>query len=1034
MLGAERPGVKPRLRKVSQITGIGGGREAQLQPKMSVRPVFNKTTKTALKTGASADETGGAPPALKGGKHGPKKPKPGGPRRAGGGPHEPGSRRPAGGRGVSEKRPRLKPSARHESGESSGSDCSDGRGHQPRVCYTCGKKGHVARDCLFEDEDRPRRGGRSSGRSPYEGMRAGEAADLADDAAGRGPALDDDRPDVAEPAAPPVKPEKPAETAEEKAARYRRNLVSKAQTMLWTKDVTSVADLNVVRRAMVAILRADNMHESFPNVVELGSEVLLQAVDDVCRIRIREERARLELPVYMSHLRTWEDLYVDRYFTTLPLFLAKLQKMPSGSVSAPPMKLAPSRDGVCSILFWALMQEVFRFFLVVPAVLVTTFAMHLAGRVPQRMLYGVFNLPGGAINPQPTYVAATAYVYWALALYFVHWLAKRETERHQPFGTKTVFYAKLALHTLLHLFAVLCYEPYNTGVSYEDPIGPWLLPTAVHFIINLCLSRTSWRYWQLNPALHVADWDRMIPGAPGNVLQDTCISDHPAKLAKVQAGASVVWGEAKCLPSYGLRWFWRVAGTTGTIFRKCTCNEKFSMCGRVLKHLPQHESVAVATSVKARWRKAIPTIDWLSAQVAPVTRPITYVDWCAVFPPKKREMFLKMRDDDELHVQKGWVSGAFIKREIAMKCDAAPVFKDPRWIQPCPTALSGICGPWVRKLSKNLKNGLWRGNTVANVRAGHQVFYTCGSNSEEIGRIYYEALQTIESMCLGSERVVVIEDDQSRFDLHMTEGPMFGSKRFLTRLLPYRIRKHLIRTPKTKGRGATGTKYTVPYTMQSGMIDTAFTDTQTNAVMKFEIHGIGARWISIICGDDSVTVTVDSEIEKLGGVKGIEEKYAEFGMEVEVVLRTDCRLAEFCSGRFFFHNDTATLVPKIGKALSRLGHDMVDRKPAQQQMWLRSIAETLGQFGKLDPVACAFGKRLTELCGEGPKLVLPDNEYKIRYTGNGVYSRDEILDYYDLHYQMSEADVDQMIRTASSFNLGDVITDPMFVAAAFNDL
>jgi len=986
---------------------------------MSVRPVLNKISKKTRKTGASTNETGGAPPALKGGNKGPKKPKPGGAHLPDAVSHEPGSPTPAESGEVSAGGGRLKKGPK-----------------QPRLCYNCGKPGHTAAGCMF---DGPRDKGGHDLRK-YAGMPAEVAATIADACEGRGPALDDDREDVDRVVTYPpkeVKAAKPEETADERLRRYKRNLRCKAETQLWTKDLASAADLNVVRRSLVAIIRSDNMQDDIPDVVGYASSLLLDAISNVVSIRLEEERYRLETKSYNPYLLTWDEVTVDRDRTTSVLFLRRLQAMPSGCLSSPWTPDAhwlAIQSQIQAAIFWAFFQEAFRFLLTVIAGALSGLTLYYMGKTKTLAIHTLPGTEGAALEIWILNHDTQAYFYLWMAFIYIFLLAVKETERHVPKGTIKIFLAKFVLQFILHLAALWLSSWFLILDTYSGWVLPWVLPGILHAAINVQLLISRLQHWQLNPFYTPDDWAKLTPDALGSELQDVCYADYPGKCAKVQSGAKVKWGEPVCLPAFGLRWFWRVKEVTGTVFRKCTCNEKFSMCGRVLKHLPQHDSPAIAKSVSKRWRLAGSTIDWLASQVKPVIRPISYVDWCADFPPKKRDMFLRMRDDDELYVPHGWAAGSFIKREIAMKCDAAPSFKDPRWIQPCPTALSGICGPWVRKLSKNFKRGLWRGCTAANIYAGHQVFYTCGSSSDAIGKAFYEAIELVTSMCVGSERVVVIEDDQSRFDLHMTEGPMYGSKRFLKGLLPFRVRKHLIRTPKTKGRGATGTKYTVPYTMQSGMIDTALTDTQTNAVMKYEIHGIGGRWISIICGDDSVTVTVDSELERLGGVEGIEKRYAEFGMEVEVVIRLDYRLTEFCSGRFFFHDGTATLVPKIGKVLSRMGYDMTDRKPLQRLAWLRSIATTLVQFGKLDPVAAAFGARLTELCGEGPILTLPGNEWKIKYVGDGVYSQDEILDYYDLHYQMNEADVDHMIRTASSFNLGDTIDDPMFVAAAIRDL
>jgi hypothetical protein len=306
-------------------------------------------------------------------------------------------------------------------------------------------------------------------------------------------------------------------------------------------------------------------------------------------------------------------------------------------------------------------------------------------------------------------------------------------------------------------------------------------------------------------------------------------------------------------------------------------------------------------------------------------------------------------------------------------------------------------------------------------------------SGEAIGQAYADCLDLITSMCGPGDRVVVLEDDQSRFDLHLTKGPF----EFLQQVYRQKLPKHVaegLRRGKSRGRSNLGTKYEIPYTMQSGWPDTSVGDTWVNARMKHHIHVTGAPWVSIICGDDSVTVTLQSEIDLLGGVKAITAEYALFGMEVEMVLRTDPLDAEFCSGRFYPVGETYVLMPKTGRALMKMCIDMKQRNHEGQLAWLRGIAITLLHFGKVDPLMAALGRGLQRELGSGKVITERFNPYAKSIAGNTSAPWWDTLVYYNQHYDMSEADVLHCIHRLENIKLGEICDDPLIVAIAHNDV
>jgi hypothetical protein len=367
-------------------------------------------------------------------------------------------------------------------------------------------------------------------------------------------------------------------------------------------------------------------------------------------------------------------------------------------------------------------------------------------------------------------------------------------------------------------------------------------------------------------------------------------------------------------------------------------------------------------------------------------------------------------------------------------------FKDPRWIQGCPKEFTVDTGRWTHALAKDLRKRLiptfqreTNSYSTSDVRAGRQVVYTSGMTAEQIGNAYARALSAIARMCDVGENIVVIEDDQSRFDMHIGMAAFGFLDKVYAHTLPAKIR-NLLKRNWNVGRSKHGTRYGVRATVTSGKTDTSISTTSINIAMKIYIHGPGGKWITIVCGDDSVTITTDRELARLGGRAGLIQAYAALGMEVEVIIREDPLEAEFCSQRFYRAGGSFVLMPKIGKLLAKLSCDLVDRSPVNQKAWLRGISESLLVYGKVDPLCAAFGEAISRSVGVGKVVRGERNDYAVKLSGRISPKLHDVYEHYLIHYRLSTSEVDEAIASLRSFTLGGTIISPVVCEMIERDL
>jgi len=508
------------------------------------------------------------------------------------------------------------------------------------------------------------------------------------------------------------------------------------------------------------------------------------------------------------------------------------------------------------------------------------------------------------------------------------------------------------------------------------------------------------------------------------VKLDTCLALKLVKPVDVQGEFKVKRISTACIPCFAMRRGFSVKGFEPIINRQCACNEAIAMDGRVGKLLPKHASQDILRTTEQRWCKLRAVADVLASMVRPVYCPMNYDEWCGTFPARKRNIFLDMRHNifEPIPKPKDIKASSFNKKEkvvVELAVQDELVFSDPRFIQGCPPKLSAYVGPHIRRLAKNVHMGLKpRGMAPSDVSAGKQIIYTCGMSNEEIGGSFSKAITAIESMCGANERVIFVEDDQSRFDLHLGKGAFGVLNHFYRKTLTRKIRVALRRTNKSTGMTGLGTKYSVPYTMQSGWPDTSCGDTVINACLKHYVHKTGRKWISIICGDDSVTITTDVEYARIGGDSGAVALYTELGLEVKLQSTYDPMAVEFCSARFMPCGLTHVLIPKSGKLLARLGWDVSKRTDTNFIAWLRGIQITLSTLGKYCPLLRALADNIHARIGSG-KVIEENKEYKLFADGSASPTEGDVLYYLYYHYSLSARDVGGLVEYLRHSNIDE---------------
>jgi hypothetical protein len=402
-----------------------------------------------------------------------------------------------------------------------------------------------------------------------------------------------------------------------------------------------------------------------------------------------------------------------------------------------------------------------------------------------------------------------------------------------------------------------------------------------------------------------------------------------------------------------------------------------------------------------------------------ITRPLNFEAFLKRYPPGRRELFVKtVSNQADLDLR----SSAFLKREVSFA--PAETFKSPRVIQGCQPVVTVMAGPSVvpaTKMFKSVIHPKWCRSDF--IKRRHFV-YTSGYTTQEVGHAFFMAITTLQALIDTDDEVIIVEDDQNKYDVHLNEYSFDFAHELHKVTLTRKACIALKRAAKTKGSFPDGTTYTIPYTMTSGITDTAYIDTAANVAMKLFIHGEG-MWYTIVCGDDSVTMMSRKHYTMLIAFDGdyLLNSYKNFGMETTIIIRKCWQDAEFCSSRFILGATTGWMVPKPGRLIAKIFCDTKCRSAKDHLKWLRSVCTTMRHYSRADPLYGALATALWP--GSGDLLAESSEEqYKHKPVYDVVIPKQLIYDYYAHHYGMTNEMVDTLrIALLNSF-YGQVCTHP----------
>lgn len=599
---------------------------------------------------------------------------------------------------------------------------------------------------------------------------------------------------------------------------------------------------------------------------------------------------------------------------------------------------------------------------------------------------------------------------------FEHWVKGRPYDMQSV--TTVAFHAVNGAVKAIFGFApaVICHTLYNLAVSYKHS------------------KSSSGARKSKAPMTHAyGTGGRPPPSSDGVRLASICLRDSGIPIPKLNKEFRVRGvQEPHCKESFGGRSWFGILDHYATVFRTCPCNERVALNGRVGKELPIDRDPALKAGELRHWRgmtKICNDYLWDALRVAP--HKMTHGEWLQGFDSKKRTMYNEVYKAGTYYSLRRNVASSFVKVENAVK----PLFtqyKDPRLIQGSPPEFNIHIGPHVKPFAKAFKEAIAPNFDSNDFK--DQVVYTAKMTSEQIGHTFKLMLDKLQRACRKGDRVVIVEDDQSRFDMHLREGAFHFLKVNYSHYFPKRVAAALRRNV-SYGRTKSGIKYSIPYTMQSGWPDTSLGDTMVNFCMKMNLHGRGRPWISMICGDDSITVTLQSEVDRMGGVKGMKAFYAKCGMEVDIAITSEPLDVGFCSGRFVPTAESYILMPKPFKFLAKICFDRTDRSDSDYIAWLRGIRATCKKYGTYDPIISALASALDQF-GAG-RTIEDTGMWEEKAVPDGSAdppSRGDILYYYMHHYGWGAKEVEETCGRIRSMTPGTFLSGALVDAAICKDL
>jgi hypothetical protein len=842
-----------------------------------------------------------------------------------------------------------------------------------RKCYNCGKKGHLASDCKRPKKKKKDAGTREDGEkgSPKEVLT----------------------------------PEEKRVKAAENVARIIRDMTAKAAGT-WVlpcgKDPTKRTDKFAVASMVGNIGRKEKLHEQLALAGDERQffEIVSQVCADGMRLGIAERsQTAMHLTFDNSETRDVFQNHFIRYVTLRDL--ARIRGTPVRRLEQYEAIEPFSKRGETVVAALAL------------ALLIHIFFLPIFEELVKRSGHMLVDVAGEQLNEDS---------HWDMyfpTLDSTNWLDLIPTLLIALIESRIAcisvrqgsinFLMRLLAHFYLAQIDLLYSICIHISWNFIIMLSHVFLGTSLSMMLNMLSQFTT-----------------LVPGprqVRSTVQTDICLEHRPIKKIQTDRRFKVKWGECKCKPGFGGRRYWGVSGFVAHCYRKCHHNERISMFGRVAKLVP---AASIEKTVNKTWRATANYVTRILNLVRRVRRPKDFEQWIAKHTPAKRAL------ERQLHEEKPDMprptASSFIKVELSVRrVFHNALWSDPRFIQGAPPLLNVACGPYITKLVKNFKHDLApRGWTPAEVREGKQIVYMCGSNAEQVGDIFSQSIHLVAEMMDEDDDIVFLGDDQSRFDLHIREGAFKALDGFYKAKLPANIRKLLLRKVSS-GRSMLGSKYSIPWTMQSGWPDTSLGDTVINAMMKYRLHGIGENWISIVMGDDSITITTRKTLSKMGGLDALSKGYAEHGMEIEMQLWDHPLDAEMCSSRFFpvtkaDGRETYVLLPKTGKLIAKSLTDLRDRSSAQQLEWLKGIATGHEHTGKVDYLIGAMARGIRRQVGQG-KGDVELNPYKIHHTTNVCSTWDQCAVFYDHHYGLSEEAILHAAHELENLQFGESSTD-----------